>query len=92
MEHRIATPRSAIELAAALRGMGLSKSYASELANGRRRPSLGLAARIETELNIPAATWASQNSQRANSECSEGAAAVKQIANEVRSAIAEAQP
>lgn len=45
-------------LAATLREkLSVSAAYASELANGRRQPSLTLAVRIEQELGIPAAAW-----------------------------------
>lgn len=35
----------------------LTKSHASQLANGRRNPSLALAVRIEDELGIPPRFW-----------------------------------
>lgn len=44
-------------LATRLREKGVSLGYASDLANGRRLPSLPLAARIEEELGIPATAW-----------------------------------
>jgi transcriptional regulator with XRE-family HTH domain len=38
--------------------LGLSKSYASELTSGQRRPSLDLAFRIEREFGVPVSHWA----------------------------------
>jgi transcriptional regulator with XRE-family HTH domain len=35
----------------------ISPSYASELATGRRQPSLAMAVKIEQELGIPVAAW-----------------------------------
>jgi transcriptional regulator with XRE-family HTH domain len=35
----------------------LSQSYASELARGKREPSLKLATRLERELKIPCRFW-----------------------------------
>lgn len=35
----------------------LSKGYASDLINRKRRPSLDLAVRIEHELGVPASAW-----------------------------------
>jgi transcriptional regulator with XRE-family HTH domain len=46
-----------LALARQLVRIGLSPSYASELANGQRSPSLKLAAKIERELSIPVASW-----------------------------------
>jgi transcriptional regulator with XRE-family HTH domain len=43
---------NAVTLAERLRGIGISESYASQLANGRRPPSLRLAIRIYRELGI----------------------------------------
>lgn len=37
--------------------LGLSRSYASELASGIRKPSLDLALRIEREMGVPASHW-----------------------------------
>lgn len=45
------------ELAERLKGIGISESYASQLVNGRRTPSLRLALRIEQQLGIPASNW-----------------------------------
>lgn len=46
------------DLAAKLREkLGLSAAYASQLANGKREPSLTLAVRIEDALGIPTAAW-----------------------------------
>lgn len=56
MRHHLLSNRP--QLAVLLRDkLGLSVSYASELANGRRLPSLTLATRIEAEMGIPASTW-----------------------------------
>lgn len=38
--------------------LGLRQSHAWKLANGKMKPSLGLAARIERELGYPASAWA----------------------------------
>jgi len=45
------------ELARKLRGIGISRVYAWQIAKGKRAPSLTLAQRIETELKIPPKTW-----------------------------------
>jgi antitoxin component HigA of HigAB toxin-antitoxin module len=37
--------------------IGLSRSYASELLNGKRRPSLDIAVKIERRFGVPAAAW-----------------------------------
>lgn len=37
--------------------LGLSKGYAYDLASGREKPSLEVAARIEREFGFPAAAW-----------------------------------
>lgn len=37
--------------------LNLSKGYASDLASGKRTPSLPLAVRIEREFGIPVAHW-----------------------------------
>lgn len=37
--------------------IGYSQSMASELVNGNRRPSLSMAAKVETKYGIPAASW-----------------------------------
>ena len=37
--------------------IGLSQGYASDLANGKRRPSLKLAVRIQREIGIPITHW-----------------------------------
>jgi transcriptional regulator with XRE-family HTH domain len=37
--------------------MGISRSMASELASGQRKPSLETAANIETTIGIPASAW-----------------------------------
>lgn len=53
-------------LAANLRDkLQVSSAYASELANGKRQPSLSLAVRIERELGIPAAAWIGRPTQDA---------------------------
>jgi transcriptional regulator with XRE-family HTH domain len=36
---------------------GLSRSYASELVNRLKTPSLEVAVKIEQEFGVPAATW-----------------------------------
>lgn len=41
-----------LELAARLRGMGISAPYASQLAKKRREPALGLALKIHAELGL----------------------------------------
>ena len=54
---RIIDPKN---LASDLRDkLGLSNSYASEIANGRRAPSLRLAVDIEQKLGIPPRHWLS---------------------------------
>lgn len=69
------------ELSRKLRSLGLSKSYASELANGRRLPSLLLARRIETELGIPMNSWGEPSgSPPGNSVGAEDAAAEREPA------------
>ncbi|WP_414996401.1 helix-turn-helix transcriptional regulator [Asticcacaulis sp.] len=45
------------EIAAGLRAMGLSKSYASEIASGKRTPGYDLALRIEKAFDIPPRFW-----------------------------------
>jgi transcriptional regulator with XRE-family HTH domain len=53
--HKFGAPKA---LAAELRDrVGLSAAYASELAAGKRTPSLALAVKIERELQIPASAW-----------------------------------
>lgn len=42
---------------AQLVALGLSKSYASELVNGHKMPSLALAQRLEATLGYPANAW-----------------------------------
>lgn len=37
--------------------IGMSAGYASDLAAGKRQPSLDMAVKIERELGIPAAAW-----------------------------------
>ena len=36
---------------------GIATGYASDLASGKRTPSLALASRIERELGYPASAW-----------------------------------
>lgn len=43
----------------------LSKGYASDLINRKRRPSLDLAVRIERELGVPATAWVSDDEKAA---------------------------
>jgi plasmid maintenance system antidote protein VapI len=40
-----------------LTSMGVSKSHASEILSGRKRPSLELAVNIERQLGIPPSHW-----------------------------------
>lgn len=48
-------------LSSALREkLNISTSYASELANGKRLPSLTLAVQIQEKLGIPASAWLDQ--------------------------------
>ena len=43
-----------------LMAIGFSQSHASELARGKKRPTLEGAALIEEKLEIPAAVWATR--------------------------------
>lgn len=58
-------------LNARLISIGVSESYASLLANGRRSPSLALALKIERELGIPVSQWTSAS----DGEAADGAGA-----------------
>ncbi len=40
-----------------LTSIGISKSHASEILSGRKRPSLELAVNIEREFGIPPSRW-----------------------------------
>ena len=40
-----------------LKALGVPSGYASELANGKKTPSLKLAQRIEAALGYPASAW-----------------------------------
>lgn len=40
--------------------LGISKGYASDLATGKREPSLKLAIRIERELGFPVSCWVTE--------------------------------
>jgi transcriptional regulator with XRE-family HTH domain len=40
-----------------LEGMGLSRSFISELLNGKSDPSMKLARRIEAELGVSSTSW-----------------------------------
>lgn len=51
------------ELAASLRALGVSAGYASDLAQGKRQPSLTLAVKIEEQLSIPVAAWLGRKPQ-----------------------------
>jgi transcriptional regulator with XRE-family HTH domain len=52
------TPKiSDLKAPALVERCGLSKSYASELLNGVKRPSLEVAVRIEREFGVPASAW-----------------------------------
>jgi transcriptional regulator with XRE-family HTH domain len=51
------TEQPAISAQALRDRLNLSKGYASDLASGKRKPSLALAVRIERELGIPVAHW-----------------------------------
>lgn len=42
--------------------IGLSRSYAFELVNRRKTPSLDIAVRIEQEFGVPAAAWVEASS------------------------------
>lgn len=39
--------------------MGVSRSFASQILSGHRKPSLEMAVRIENEMGIPVADWVS---------------------------------
>lgn len=41
--------------------LGVSAGYASDLANGNRKPSLEKAVEIEAKLGIPVAAWLERN-------------------------------
>lgn len=47
-----------LALSERLRGLGYSDGMASDMASGKRKPSIDRAALIEKSLNIPAAIWA----------------------------------
>lgn len=49
MQSRTQTPAA---LAERLRAIGISQSYASQIVNGRRAPSLALALRIHREIGV----------------------------------------
>lgn len=61
----IAEPK---RFAAALRGLGISQSYASELVNRKREPSLKWAVKIEAVLGIPPRWWFTQPAHEAQGE------------------------
>lgn len=46
-----------IALARQLRAIGIDRHMTSKLVNGKRRPSLATASRIEIATGIPAAMW-----------------------------------
>ncbi len=48
-------------LAAKLRGIGISESYASQLVNRKRTPSFALALKIKSELGIDPEFWSSSD-------------------------------
>lgn len=55
-------------LAKQLQDLGVANGHAYDLANGRRRPSLTLARKIEDELGIPMSAWPMPEKPRRGAE------------------------
>lgn len=51
--------------AKALREIGVSKGHASDLINGKRKPSLELAVKIEAQFGVPASRWVEAQATKA---------------------------
>lgn len=55
--------RPAITAQALRERLNISKGYASDLASGKRTPSLPLAVRIEREFGVPVAHWVKEGAR-----------------------------